>query len=529
MTNGENVSGNQNDNVLDKTELFANCDDVFVTNNSVSNFHNNYTVNSSDVNFAGLVNMSVKPNNQIYREKTDVNSQINNNANFVNTPVNNMDLQNNANFVNTPVNNMDLQNNANFVTPSINSVNPQSIVDTSVNFVNNDNIVVVNDQYNKNRIEEIKQKDNNNAPAVFTDGLDEDIYYKKGIKYFLTNRTVISIVVVLAFVFVCVVVAKAFYFGDKVDKYEEFFTIIDKKIDEEAKVYAGQELNNEVLKKVAASELINCISAKVDTSELSDGIKNAIRDINNYYNQSYNNFAFAYKDIYTGFTVVYNENQDIFTASTIKAPTDIYVYEMASMGKIDLDKELTYTPKQYVNGSGSIQHNKMYTKYKTRDLLKLSTVYSDNIAHNMLMDNYGRTNMLDFWTKLGTTAIFKQNSNWGRINAHDALIYMSELYRFYTENDEYGNQLMNNFMNAVPKFVKGKNGYAVANKSGWTGSAIHDVSIIFADNPYIVVALSNTGNGNYTSYFNKANDLAYNLHTEYWKFKISLCDNIKQY
>ena len=84
-------------------------------------------------------------------------------------------------------------------------------------------------------------------------------------------------------------------------------------------------------------------------------------------------------------------------------------------------------------------------------------------------------------------------------------------------------------MNAVPKFIKGKNGYTVANKSGWTGSAIHDVSIIFADNPYIVVALSNTGNGNYTSYFNKANDLAYNLHTEYWKFKISLCDNIKQY
>ena len=106
---------------------------------------------------------------------------------------------------------------------------------------------------------------------------------------------------------------------------------------------------------------------------------------------------------------------------------------------------------------------------------------------------------------------------------------MSELYRFYTANDEYGNQVMNNFLNATPKFIKGKNGYKVANKSGWNGSVIHDVSIIFADNPYIIVALSNTGNGNYTAYFNKANDLAYKLHTEYWKYKMSLCNDIKQY
>ncbi len=197
--------------------------------------------------------------------------------------------------------------------------------------------------------------------------------------------------------------------------------------------------------------------------------------------------------------------------------------------KIDLEKELTYTPKQYCKGTGNLQYEKMYTKYKTKELVRLSTVISDNVAHNMLMDNYGRTNMLEFWKEKGTTSIFKQNSNWGRINAHDAIIYMSELYRFYTENEEYGNQLMTNFLNAAPKFIKGKNGYKVANKSGWTGSALHDVAIIFADNPYIVVALSNTGEGNYTAYFNKANDLAYKLHTEYWKYKMSLCEGIKQY
>ena len=460
------------DNNEDNNQLFS--DDNYAHNN---------------VSFSNLVNSSVQPNNQLNKENDEVNNDV----------------------------------------IEIKPVVTEQIVDNSVNTNNTNTNRDVNNQYTMNRVEEIKKKELINTPAVYTDGLDEEVNYNKGIRGFLTNRKVISVVLILAFIYVCIVVYKAFYFGNKVDQYEEFFVEIDKKLDEEARVYAGQELDTVSLKKVAASELVSCIGAKVDMDNLSDGVKNAIRDIKNYYNQSYNNFAFAYKDIYTGFTVTYNENQDIFTASTIKAPTDIYIWEMASQGKIDLDSELTYTPKQYCKGSGNLQYKKMYTKYKTKELLRLSTVISDNVAHNILMDNYGRVNMLDFWKEKGTTTIFKQNSNWGRINAHDAIIYMSELYRFYTENDEYGNQVMTNFLNATPKFIKGENGYKVANKSGWTGSAIHDVSIIFADNPYIIVALSNTGEGNYTSYFNKANDLAYNLHTEYWKYKMSLCEGIKQY
>ena len=364
---------------------------------------------------------------------------------------------------------------------------------------------------------------------VVVDSKNKDLdNQSKKRKFILSDKLLITLFV-LAFIAVCSVVVKAFYLGKKVENYEDSIVTIEKKADMDAKVYSSQELDNKILKKVAASELTNCINQKIDMDNLSDGIKNVINEINSYYNKSNNYFSFAYKDIYTGFTVSYNANQNIQTASTIKAPTDIYIYEMASLGKIDLEKELTYTPKQYVVGSGSIQYQEMYTKYKTRDLLRYSTVNSDNIAHNILMDNYGRLNMLKFWSNLGTTAIFKQNSNWGQLNAHDALIYMSELYRFYVENDEYGNALMNNFMKASPKFIKGKNNYTVANKSGWYGSAVHDVSIIFADNPYIIVALSNTANENYTNYFNTANDLAYKLHTEYWKYKMSLCENIKQY
>ncbi len=365
---------------------------------------------------------------------------------------------------------------------------------------------------------------------AFDDGIDNDfLLSKKNIRELLTNRKFVSVVSVLAFLCVCIVVAKAFYFGKKVDHYEEFFTEITYKEDEAVKTYDDKEIDSAVLKKMAASKLVECISSPIDMNNLPSSITDIINEINYYYNSSYNYFAFAYKDIFTGFTVSYNANQNIFTASTIKGPTDIYIYEMASQGKIDLEEILTYTSNYYNTGSGLLKSKPFNTKYSVRELLKYSTVYSDNAAHNMLMDKYGRENMRKFWNNLGTNAIFTANTNWGVTNAHDAMIYMTELYNFYANDDKYGEEVMTNFINSSPIFLKGDGKNAVANKFGWSGTAIHDVAIIFDENPYIAVALSNLGTSDYSGYFYNANRFAMRLHEEYWKYKMQTCGNIKQY
>ena len=353
--------------------------------------------------------------------------------------------------------------------------------------------------------------------------------FKERCKDVFNDKRFLIGVSILVFFTVIMLTLKAFYFGNKIDHYEEYFMEITKKEDEEAKLYQDKEFDLTKLKKVAADELVSCIKTPIDLENPPENIKNVIDKINKYYNQSNNYFAFAYKDIYTGFTVSYNANQKIFTASTIKAPTDIYIYEMASEGKVNLDEKLTYSGKYYNTGSGLLKNKAFNTSYTVKTLLEYSTVHSDNAAHNMLEDHFGRSNMREFWKAKGADKIFTANNNWGILDASDALIYMSELFRFYNENEEYGEALMQNFLNAYPSFLKGKNGYEVANKSGWSGSVIHDVAIIFADNPYIVVALSNLGAGGGTSYFNTANDLAYELHTEYWKYKMEQCQNIKLY
>ena len=334
----------------------------------------------------------------------------------------------------------------------------------------------------------------------------------------------------IIFILLSIITVKNFSYSFKLDQYEEEVKNYDKNIDATVKIYEGNDLNYESYSNNAANSLVECLKSKVDVNTLPENISNVINKINKYYNSSSNHFAFAYKDLYTGFSVTYNESQQVFTASTIKAPTDLYVYEMASIGKVNLDEEMTYTSNYYNPKSGKLKFNEFNTKYTVRELLRLSTVYSDNAAHNMLVDKFGRVNMLNFWKEKGTEYIFTQKSNWGVLNAHDALIYMEELYNFYLTNEEYGGAIMENFKNASPKFIKGKNDYPVANKSGWGNTSIHDVSIIFAENPYIVVALSTLGQTNiYGTYFENANNLAYELHTEYWKYKTESCSNIKQY
>ena len=497
-------------------------------NNDDLRFNKIYELLGNDAKKLNNSNVFTNNSNNIF------NVQTNSNLNTTVQP-------NNINVQPTNVQNNSINTNSNVVTTneSINSINDNNNLDTNIIQPNPINVINITEDNNKN-INNNDNKENIHNKEMFVNRVlidknfdaedDFELYRKNKFISFLTNKKFLLIVFILIFIFVCIVVFKAFYYREKVDHYEEFFTTIESKEQDYTIVYDDKEIDNETLKKVAASELINCINAKIDDDKIPDSIKSIMNEIDSYYNQSYDYFSFLYRDIYTGFTVSYNQNQYIFTASTIKGPTDIYIYEMASEGKVNLDEKLTYTGAYYNTGSGVLKNKPLNTKYSVRTLLEYSTVTSDNAAHNMLMDKYGRKNMLNFWQAKGTAAIFTADNNWGITNAHDASIYMQELYRFYVNNSEYGEPLMKNFMSAYPKFISGKNNYVVANKSGWSGTAIHDVSIVFADNPYIVVALSNLGNTDYyMSYFNKANDLSYKLHTEYWKYKMSQCNSIKQY
>lgn len=142
---------------------------------------------------------------------------------------------------------------------------------------------------------------------------------------------------------------------------------------------------------------------------MPSNLKDIIQKLEDIFNSSNYNFAFKYKDIYTGFTISYNSSQPIFAASTIKAPEAIYIYEEAEKGNINLNDTITYTPNYYNTGTGILKNNKFNTDYTIKDLVSYSIIYSENAAHIILNDKYQRINMYNFWKNLNTTTIFSGN------------------------------------------------------------------------------------------------------------------------
>ena len=351
---------------------------------------------------------------------------------------------------------------------------------------------------------------------------------KNTIYYFAKGLNLISLTIpLLTFIFVCILSYKALMNKSVIDNYEEYFLTIEYKEKETIDFSYNNDLIAEEYKNIEINDYINCLKKNITEEEINEKIKLTVKTLKNLFDQSYNHFAFKYTDIYTGFTISYNENQEIFTASTIKAPSAIYIYEMAELGLIDLEEKLTYTPSYYNTGSGILKNKKFNEQYTIRDLVSYSITVSDNAAHNMLMDRFGRANMYNFWKDKNAKSIFKQYSNWGVTNAVDATIYMKELYDYYNTNTELSNELMNNFVNVKFKPLSSRNGDKVtANKSGWTGSVFHDAAIVFDDNPYILVVLSNTGLSGYNYLFNQSSKLVGQLHEEYWNLKVDMCQSI---
>lgn len=343
---------------------------------------------------------------------------------------------------------------------------------------------------------------------------------------FLADKKIVAILTVCLFITLLDVSTG---YREEIREMEQ--EMMGEKTSSEVQYYNDSSIEYEsTIKSAAAVEVMKCLSATVDLESVPSTIQDKVSQLNQYYNQSSQYFSFLYKDLQTGFTISYNESAPIFTASTIKAPAMIYLYEQASLGLIDLNEQLVYTGNFYNTGSGVLKNKEVGTSYSVEELIEYVIHDSDNIAYAMLMNRFSRENILNFWQGLGTQSIYTLDTIWGVTSAKDAGIYMQELYRFYLENDLYGTKLMDKFMNAGWKLITNREGeFRTANKGGWAGTAIHDVAIVFEENPYILVVMSNMGTGNYQPLFQTTSQLVGEIHEAYWQYKENECMKIRQY
>ena len=107
----------------------------------------------------------------------------------------------------------------------------------------------------------------------------------------------------------------------------------------------------------------------------------------------------------TGRHIGYRENELFPTASVIKLPLLVTLYEDAIAGRIDLSERVTYREDTRVAGSGVLQFLDDGLNPTLRDLAVLMMSVSDNTATDLLFDRVGKTRIESTMGRLGLESI----------------------------------------------------------------------------------------------------------------------------
>ncbi len=213
------------------------------------------------------------------------------------------------------------------------------------------------------------------------------------------------------------------------------------------------------------------------------------------------------KNLNTGATVGIGENDPVRTASTIKLPIMLSVFDAVSRGKADLSEILTVNQQDKVSGSGVIGNEiSDGVKLPLRDVVNLMMVLSDNSATNMLIGRFTADATNAYLDKLGirTTRLMRkvrgdgsnlktpsgfsaagklpENERFGlgRSTPKDMVTILEKLDRGEIVSPEASKQMLAIMSRCQDDTgVRRKlNGYTIANKTGTLDALRSDVALV---------------------------------------------------
>jgi len=206
-----------------------------------------------------------------------------------------------------------------------------------------------------------------------------------------------------------------------------------------------------------------------------------------------NRVSVLYMNLDTGFTFTYNLGRVFFGASTNKIYSAIYIYTLAERGYISMDDIHTYTAVNHRGGSGLIQHMPFGTQFTTQELLNHSIRYSCNVAYRMLALNYNHPDFTfwDFVDEIGANRARILSLTAKNIDVEDAAVWMTAVFNYLESDGQFAHELRYDLIYAFGTILS--DNYDVALKYGWMDEHFHDLAIVYAPSPYILIILSDMG------------------------------------
>ena len=225
--------------------------------------------------------------------------------------------------------------------------------------------------------------------------------------------------------------------------------------------------------------------------------------------------AIAVKHLQSGETFFLNAEQVMPTASLIKLPVMIEVYQQAAEGKIKLADMLTLRDKDKVPGSGILTyHFSEGATFSIRDATRLMIAYSDNTATNLLLDKIGiatTAKRMEAWgfpnTKLhamvfkgDTTSVFPERTKkygLGSTTAREMVGILEKLHQGKLVSPGACKDMIEHLKNCqdkekIKRFLPAKT--VVAHKTGAVGGIRTDAGILYLPTGPVAVCILTADN-----------------------------------
>jgi beta-lactamase class A len=199
-------------------------------------------------------------------------------------------------------------------------------------------------------------------------------------------------------------------------------------------------------------------------------------------------------------------SDDLFpSASLIKVPVMICVFQRIRNGELALSDQLTLRRRNRIGGSGSLKWRPDGTKVNVRELIQRMISESDNTATNMLIEAVGMNFLQQQFPKIGLlyTGIYTEGMSikGGRVThenyttAREMAMMLEKIYRGEMI-DRAASSLMLDVLKhkkaVASRLAKGlPRNWEIAHKTGLLRQACHDSAIIFSpEGDYVVTVLT---------------------------------------
>lgn len=254
-------------------------------------------------------------------------------------------------------------------------------------------------------------------------------------------------------------------------------------------VIVEDEIND--IQKVDLLDLENSGREVLTYGGITDGDGEKIEELSKILNSYPKNISVAAYSLDGSKALIYNGEQEYFSACTIKIPWMLYLCREMDKSTYKKDTVLTYEERHYHTGSGIIRNGEYGDTYTLGKLVKLCLSISDNVAYEMLVEHIGRDAFDAFAEEMGYQS-FKLNSwtIWSyNSTVRDYLGIWKDVYEYFETDTECAKLLKESCTNTLYNYgtltLKDEE---YSHKSGDNFGkycAYNDAGIVWAETPYV--------------------------------------------